>query len=73
MTRKKSTSGTQWSEAEYRAAGYSRLTLRLSSEVKDDLRELADMSGWSIAELVTHLAAAEKKRRKSRASRAGEK
>lgn len=73
MAAKKSRSGTTWYDDDYARAGYSRLTLRLPSGVKADLKELADMSGWSITELVTHLAAAEKKRRKSRASRGREK
>ncbi len=69
MATKKSRSGTQWSDDDYAAAGYSRLSLRLPAEVKARLQRLAEMSGWSVAELVDHMSAAEEKRRKARSSK----
>jgi hypothetical protein len=43
-------SGTQWSEADYAAAGKGRLSLRLSLEALGKLEDLSDGAGCSRAE-----------------------
>jgi hypothetical protein len=68
MTKPKTRTGP-WSEDDYRAAGMARVNLRLSSDDKAQLAELAEMSGWSVSETVAQLTRAEKKRRESRASK----
>lgn len=41
MTKRKSRSGTVWTDADYEAAGYGRLTLRLREETLAALEALA--------------------------------
>ena len=51
----KSRSGTQWTEADYAARGYGRITLRLSRTVLELLAARAKESGKSRAEVVAEL------------------
>lgn len=68
MTRK-SKSGTTWTDAQYAAAGYSRLSIRPSVEDRQILDELAAETGRSVTETICRLARAEKKRRENRAAK----
>ena len=56
MTAKKKTrSGTQWSEEDYRAHGWVQRKLRLSMEISDALDGIADDLGCGVSEAVTIL------------------
>lgn len=52
---RKSRSGTQWTDADYAAHGYGRITLRLPVEALVDLGKLAAKAGLSRAALVAWL------------------
>jgi predicted HicB family RNase H-like nuclease len=54
---KKSRSGTKWSEADYAAAGWSRVNVRVPSSVADILRAEAERRGVSISALISEMAA----------------
>lgn len=53
--RKGGRSGTQWTEADYAAHGYGRITLRLPRAVLELLAAKAKESGRSRAEVVAEL------------------
>jgi predicted DNA-binding protein len=53
---------TQWSDADYRAHGYVRLSLRLPVEVRDRIRALAKSRGISIARLLEEASAPKKEK-----------
>lgn len=59
----KSRSGTKWGEAEYSAAGYGRLHLRVAQSTLDALSRLAKRTGESRAAVLDRLIlVAEKKK-----------
>lgn len=52
-TKKPARPGAQWSEEDYAAHGYGRMSLRLPQRVLDQLAEKAEAAGCSRAELVS--------------------
>jgi len=51
-----SRSGTQWTDADYAAAGYGRLSLRLDQRTLTRISKLAEKLGVSRAEVIRRMA-----------------
>lgn len=50
--RRKTTSGTRWTEADYQAHGYAMIKLRLPAETKERIKAQAKARGVSVAAMV---------------------
>ena len=53
--KKKSRSGTKWSEEDYEAAGKARVNLRIPQEAYDKLQAEAERRGTSFAGLIVEI------------------